>query len=467
MSLPPPDPRGESLPQDRERLLEDIAAVLEAGPLDVDRIKRRIRDVPPEDIAGVLLELEPREKLALFRALSDEAAARVLDEADEDSTLELLDAIGEDALARVMEEMPPDEGADLLAVLDPERRHRVLRKLDPEHAQNMRELEQFDPATAGGLMTNDFLMVTPRRPVREVLQELRDAELWEELPYVYVVDELRNLLGVVSVADLLQADPEAPVSSVMEKASIRVPPDMDREEVARIVDRYHLKGVPVTDDRGALLGVVTLDDVMDVLEEEVSEDMYHLAGTAPHNPFVESVWRRVWLRLPWLTVTMLGGFASVAIIKLFEDAIDARASIAFFIPIIGALAGNVGVQSSTIMVRGFATGDIPQTGRIVASLLLNEVMIGLIIGIICGLCTGVYAAAVEPADAARFGISVGLSIFGAIAAAAAVGSMVPLVCSRIGVDPALAAGPFIVTVIDLCAHLIYFVVLTVILLGTL
>ncbi len=464
-------PPGSSFHEDRERLIEDLGELIHREPLDVDLVKKRLHELPGEDIARCLqvLDLDPPQMRLFSRALSDELAARVLDEVDEGSALDLIEAVGIERLPRVMEEMPPDEGADLLAYLEPEQRRAVLQRMDPEHAKNLRELEKFDPETAGGLMTNEFRMVRPHRRIEEVIQRIRDEEDEEDHQpgYIYVVDELRNLIGVASLKQLMRADPGETIGNVMQKAWLTVPPDMDREEVARIVDRYHLYAVPVTDDRGSLLGVVTSDDVMDVIEEEVSEDMYRLAGAGAHNPFAEPVLRRVWFRLPWLTVTMLGGFASVAIIGRYEDTIRDVREIAFFIPIIGALAGNVGVQASTIMVRGFATGDIPLGGRAAWNLLVREMAVGSIIGAICGVATGAYAALFVEAEALRFGLSVGLSIFGAISAAAAVGTLVPLACSRLGVDPALAAGPFIVTVIDIFAHLIYFVVLTVILLGTL
>jgi len=343
----------------------------------------------------------------------------------------------------------------------------VLEEMDEEHARNLRELEKFDPETAGGLMTNDFIMAAPERTVDDVLAEVGRSEEEVPLAYVYVVDELRNLVGVASVKQLLRAKRDVPIAEVMQKAWITVPPDLDREHVAILVDRYHLAAIPVTDERGALLGVVTVDDVLDVIEEEVSEDMYRMAGAGAHNPFAEPVWRRIWVRLPWLAVTMLGGFVAVAIINAFRDVIEARRSVAYFITIIGALAGNVGVQASTIMVRGFATGDLQIGGRGTWNLLSREMLVGCAIGCICGVSTGLYAMAFTDMEPVRFGISVGLSLFGAISAAAVVGTVVPLLCSRVGVDPALAAGPFIVTVIDIVAHLIYFVVLTLILVRTL
>jgi magnesium transporter len=267
---------------------------------------------------------------------------------------------------------------------------------------------------------------------------------------------------MASIKELIAEDADRPVGEAIFDVTTTVLPDVDREEVSRIVDHYHLSSLPVVDERGSLLGVITVDDVMDVIQEEASEDMYRLAGTGTQNPFAESLPRRVWVRLPWLMVTMLGGFASIAIISAFRADIDENPSLAFFLPIIGALAGNVGVQSSTIMVRGFATGDIP-IGRTV-QLLAREIVIGAGIGTICGLATGLFAALFLAEIGAGFGVGVAISIFCAISAAAAVGTLVPIGCSRFGVDPAIAAGPFVMTVVDLAAHVIYFIVLTLILL---
>ncbi len=470
MSDPNPE-QAAAVPPPREQLVEDLDQLLDRAPLELARIRARTRNIPPEDVASALSELDHHQKLLLFRAVSDQYAAQVLDEADRESQIELAESIGLDHLSRLIEEMPPDEGADFLALLGPEQRTRVLASLDPTHAGNLRELEKFDPETAGGLMTNEFLMVPPDLPAGEALTRFAEFEGDDEaspLNYVYIVDEVRNLLGVASFKQLIRTDPNEPVREVMQKPWVTVQPSMDREEVARIVDRYHLQAIPVTNDAGGLLGVVTVDDIMDVIEEEVSEDMYRMAGAAMHNPFVEPVWQRVWNRLPWLVVTMFGGFASVALISLYQHTIEARTSIAFFLPIVAALAGNIGVQASTIMVRGFATGDIPAGAGSTLSLLLRELAVGCSIGLICGVCTGIFAALyTSDPDAARLGLSVGLSIFAAISAAVVVGTLVPIACSRMGVDPALAAGPFIVTTVDLFAHLIYFVIVTLILFAAL
>jgi magnesium transporter len=449
------------LPPDRD-LVRDLEEILDKGPR-LEQLKLRLRDLPPEDIARVLWEMDSDDKVLLFRALSDEAAAQVLDETDEDSKADLLESVGIGTLTRVMEEMPPDEVVDLLAFLTAEQRRRVLEKLDSEHARRIRELEKFDPETAGGLMTNEFLAVPPDRAIHQVLEDLKREEEEELLADVYIVDEWMHLLGVISVKEMVVEDPRRRIGDIMLEVRITVPPEMDREEVSRIVDHYHLSSIPVVDERGSLLGVVTYDDVMDVIQEEASEDMYRLAGTWTHNPFVEPIHKRVGYRLPWLIVTMIGGFGSVAVISRFSAAIEENPPLAFFIPIIGALAGNVGVQSSTIMVRGFATGDIP-VGRTLG-LFARELAIGVAIGSICGLATGIFAAVAVEDVGAAFGFGVAVSIFCAISAAAGVGTLVPIFCSRVGVDPALAAGPFVTTVVDLAGHLIYFLVLTLVLIS--
>lgn len=449
---------------DPERFIVDLEAALDRSPLDPVEVHRRLGNVRPEDIASVLLELDSDRKLRLFRVLSHDVAAQILDETDRVSKAELVEALGVDTLSQMLDTLPPDEAVDLLTLLEPQRRRGVLDRLEPEHAENLRELEKFDPETAGGLMTNEFLSGAPADRIGDLLDRVSESE--GEIPdaYLYVVDELHNLLGVASIKQLWRADENDTVDQVMQKPYIAVPPDMDREEVARIVGRYHLAAIPVTDERGSLLGVVEADDLLDVLEEEATEDMYRLAGAGSHNPFAESVGRRLRSRLPWLAVTMLGGFSAVVIIDQFGERLQQMQQAAFFLPIIGALAGNVGVQASTIMVRGFATGQIVADGRSGVNIILREMSVGIAIGAICAIASGIFAAIYAgfyvDALVLRFAISVGLSIFLAVSVAAAVGTVVPLVCSRIGVDPALAAGPFIITLIDIFAYLIYLLVLT-------
>jgi magnesium transporter len=409
----------------------------------------------PVDLAAVLEDLEPEERVRLLEALETEAAAEVIDETDPASREQVLRVLTSRKISELVDVMPPDEGADLVSSLPTPRQTEVLGTVEQEHAEDLRELMEYAEDSAGGVMTTDFVTVHEHATVSETLDTLRKERESETIVYVYVVDEKGRLLGVVSVRDLLEHLASEKVANFMEGDIVAVDPAMDQEDVANVVNRYNLTVVPVVDESHRILGIVTVDDVLDVIDEEVDEDMYRMAGTVSKDPARDTLVRKFLTRLPFLCTTFVGGGLTVLIQYLFRFTTSELVALTFYIPIILGLSGNVALQASTIMVRSFATGDI-ELGE-VFRLLPMETGTGALIGLCFGAACGVITALVAGGFGASpwLGFVVGLSLASGTTVAATLGILVPSFCEWVGIDPAIAAGPFIVTLIDTAAMTIY------------
>jgi magnesium transporter len=343
-------------------------------------------------------------------------------------------------------------------------------------ADQIRDLATYSPESAGGLMTSHFVSASSGENVRTVLLKVKTSEQAETINYIYIVDEQGQMEGVVSVRELLQADLNQVVSGIMEKDLICVPLEMDQEEVFRIANKYHLSSIPVIDQERILKGIITFDDLMEVIEEESSEDMYRMAGEVALHPTQQPVFKRIMARFPWLLVTLCGTLIAAGLIKVFESvwadpdnfssvhSIGDWVRLAFreidnewtfllcFLPMIMGMAGNVGLQSSTVMVRGLATGEVEPSFFL--RILGKEVFLSALIGLLSGLIiSGVIIMIFKDP---HMGSAVGLSLFSAILSAAVLGTLMPFLCLLIRVDPAYASGPLITTMNDIIAILISF-----------
>ncbi|HHX76744.1 MAG TPA: magnesium transporter, partial [Firmicutes bacterium] len=295
-------------------------------------------------------------------------------------------------------------------------------------------------------------------PVEKAINRLREiAPEPETIYYIYVTDEKKHLTGVVSLRELIGAHDGVKVEEIMQKNIISVNVRADQEEVARIVSKYNFLAVPVVDDRNYLLGIVTVDDVLDVMEEEATEDFYRLVGTTEIEGAAlvdASALHIAGKRLPWLIICLLGGLISGSVIGTFEETLKAVVTLAFFIPVIMDTGGNVGAQSSTVFVRGLATGEISSVD--VWKYFFRELRVGLTMGIITGVISG--AAAVLLHGAPILGIVVGISMLTTVSLAAAIGIIIPLLFSKLGLDPAITSGPFVTTIKGITGLLIYFLI---------
>ena len=425
------------------------------GGLGVDELR-------PVDIARALADIDETGKALIVSLLSDEKAADVLVETDGHSLTVLLEQMSPERIVRLLDAMDPDDAADIIGHAPEELRGTLLASLEVEQQRVVRALHEHAPDSAGGVMTSEVVSVGSNETIGSALQKVGAAEQAEAVHNVYVVDPAGTLVGVLSLQDLLGADEHVNVGQVMNPDVISVPVDADREDAAQLVDRYDLASLAVVDSARRLAGVITLDDVIDVLGEEASEDMLRLAGTSVLHPTTEPILRRLRARAPWLGITLVGTFAASLLIEEFETNFVAASAggpslfnvLLYFVPLIAGLAGNVGTQSSTIMVRGFATGEVDP--RRPMRVLRGEVTLALLTGLIAGVLVGVAASVFF--DVVGLGWIVGLALPASILTAGLFGTLIPFLCEAVNVDPAYAGGPFLLTLNDLAAISIYFTV---------
>jgi magnesium transporter len=322
-----------------------------------------------------------------------------------------------------------------------------------EGSEEVEGLLHYGDDTAGGIMIPDFIALREDTTAREAIESLQKEHVDVEMPfYLYAVDEYGKLVGVSSLRQLVVVPPETPLKGFMSTDVFSVRTDTDQEEVAKIVARYDILAVPVVDEANILVGIVTVDDVIDVLRKEATEDILKMAGAGEEFVETQSVFRSTRIRLPWLFASCIGGVIAIFVIGRFEPSLRKLAYLAAFIPVIMGMGGNIGTQSSTIVVRGLATGRL--NVRDIWSVVFKELSIGLILGLVYGVFIGVVAQARYSTGAVA--ISVGLAVICSMSIAALVGSLVPMVFARINIDPAVATGPFVTTAIDIISVFFYF-----------
>jgi len=437
----------------------------EVEALSVKELSRSLRTAleagtHPGDLLDQIEDLEIEEKVALMHELTSEDASLILQEMEDFEQAEIIRHLDRDRVREILTNLASDDAADLLGKLTPEETEQMLELIDEEEPAAFGSLLKYPEESAGGIMTTEFISLPADIPAEDAIERLREiAPEAETIYYVYVVDQEGHLIGVLSLRDLIAASDGTILKSIMRSNVISVNAALDQEEVARIVSKYDLLAVPVVDDHDRLLGIITVDDVIDVMEQEATEDIYRLAGASEivDMELTEApVSKVVRLRLPWLLISMVGGFISGSVIGGYESTLEAIVVLAVFIPVIMDMGGNVGTQSSTIFVRGLATGEIDQ-GE-VWPYFYREIRIGVVLGLICGAMISV-AAYIWQGNP-YLGLVVGVSMLGTISVAALIGTLVPLICSKNNIDPAITAGPFVTTIKDVTGLLIYFVIAT-------
>ncbi len=401
-------------------------------------LRQFLEQFHPADIALALRFLHDSEKEQVFRLLDVESAAEVLDEADEATERHLVRTTEPERLSDMLETLPPDESADIVGMLEPEQQEKVLQLMEPEEAQEVRELLRYPPDTAGGIMSPEFVAVQEEMTVAQVLEVLRERADAESIFYVYVVDEQGVLKGVLNLRKLLTSPPDALVRDIMTHGVIFVFPEQDQEEVAHLFARYDFLAVPVVDHDYRLIGVITVDDVMDVLQEELTEDYFRMVGSDAAELERKSPPQIARMRLPWLLATMGIELLAALVIHRFNETLSKAIVLASFMPIISAISGNVGLQAAAIVIRGLATGHI--TLREWQRPLLRELVTDFLMGCACGAILGVIGWLWE--GKWPFGVVVGVSMFGAMTIAGLTGTLFPMISKRLGFDPAATAGPF-------------------------
>ncbi len=415
----------------------------------------------PADIADVIEDAPDDIQNRIFDLLNDEVKADVLAELDDSTEAEILEELTAEEISDIAEEMAPDDAADMLAELDDERSKEVLELMEAEDSQEVRELLRYDEDTAGGLMTTDFVALSSSKTAQEALDHIGALDLDEPVYSAYITTANDKLLGHVQLWQLIKAENRnKTLGELAERDLFSAHHGTDQEEVAQMMSKYDLSSLPVIDADGKLVGRITIDDMVDVLEEEASEDIFKLAGSDDAELEDPSPFASCKVRLPWLLITLGSGFITSMILKGFMQSITTMEVLAlsFFVPIVMGMGGNAGIQSSTLIIRGLALGSFNE--RTLHRLLLREMATGMLMGVICGSVIGVWARFVIGESTAFhptfLALSVGIALFSAMMFAAVFGAAVPLILNRFKIDPAVASGPFVNASNDIFALLIYY-----------
>jgi magnesium transporter len=423
---------------------------------DKDWILKNIHDLHFADIAEIIDELSNEEAKYVYFQLTEDQQADVLMELEEEVRDRFVKSLSPKEIADQLENLDSDDAADILGELSDERVQEVILHMeDDEAAEDIVELLNYDEDTAGGLMQKEFIQARLDWPVNRCLVELRrQAEDVEKVYTIYVVDDFNRLVGVLSLKRLLFTNVKTQIRDLYQsKNIISVKTSDSSEEVAKIMEKYDLVAIPVVDLQNKLVGRITFDDVVDVIKEEADKDFQLASGISERIEENASVWRISRARLPWLLIGMLGGILSAQVISRFEVEITKITALAFFIPLITAMGGNVGVQSSAIVVQSLAKGK-DQLGSIMKKI-AKESLVGLVNGIFLALIIYGIATVFENAT---LGFVVSLSLFVVIIFAAVFGTLIPLVLDKYNIDPALATGPFVTTLNDVLGLFIYFTI---------
>ena len=436
--------------------VNELTALVESG--DQEALNTFLAVLHPADMAALFELLERRHWSTILRRLDISQISNLMEELPDHLRDDLAELLKPDQLSQAIEEMASDDAADVLADLPEELAQDLIEALSEEDREEVETLLRYPEDSAGGLMQMEMVAVPADATVQQAVEVLR-AEAAEagEFHLVYVVNGGGRLVGVLRLEKLILARPQDLIHNLMEEHRYAVGPQVDQEHVAQMFKRYDLVSLAVVDEQGVLLGRILHDDVVDVIEEEVEEDMLHMAGATPDEPelvYTEQVFKIAYVRLPWLLVTLAGLTVPALLVWLFQISFPKMIALVPFIPVIGAMGGNVGTQSATIVVRGFATGrvDFHNLGKFLG----RELVISMLMGVACGALSGVVAL-VWHGDY-RLCLTVALSMTIAIIASAILGVLVPYLFKLIRIDPAIAAGPAVTTIDDIVAITIYYVV---------
>lgn len=443
----------------RTRKIQVLHTLLRAG--DTRRLRRSLARLDEVQIASQLDNLDIDDQLRVLQLLPTAQRSAVLEAMRHETAAEVIERLAPQEAASILDDLDADDVVDILGRIDEARLDEILGRLDAEDANELQELLAYDENTAGGLMSPQYFQVSPEATVGDALAMIQDEEEPPETAfYVYVVDVDERLVGVCSLRMLVISRPGEKIRDVMERQIARVSADTDQEEVAEIVSRYDLVAVPVVDEHEVMIGIVDIDDVVDVIREEATEDILKMAGAGEELAEARTFAGSFRVRWRWLLAAAAGGTAAALSLSGFDDALASVPALAFFMPVVAGMGGNVGMQSSTIVVRGLAVGFV-EASR-VRGLVFREVSLGASLGLLYGFLIALASVAVgQDVDPVRLGAVVMIGTAGSMTIAAAVGTCTPLVLDRFGVDPAVATGPFVTTSVDVMGLIFYFWLATV------
>ncbi|WP_425454687.1 magnesium transporter [Falsibacillus pallidus] len=426
---------------------------------DIDAFRSEFMDMHPYDQTQFFLKMDKDDRRELYHFLSPDEMSEIFQniEVEEEDYQDILEEMNPKYAADMISSMYTDDAVDVLNELDKDHVASYLTIMDEEAADEIKELLHYEEYTAGSIMTTEFISIAANQTVRSAMYILKkEAPNAETIYYVYVVDDEKRLVGVISLRDLIISDDDTMISEIMYTRVMAVSAAEDQEQVAKKMKDYDFLAVPVVDFQRHLLGIITVDDIIDVLDEEASDDYSKLAGVSDVDTLDKNPFSAAKKRLPWLIVLLFLGMFTASLIGRFEETLSKVAILAVFIPLIGGMSGNTGTQALAVVVRGIATGDLERESK--WKLLLRELGTGLITGTTCGIIVMLVVYLWQ--GEFFLGILVGISILASLIVATLAGALVPLLMHRLKIDPAVASGPFITTINDIISILIYFGIAT-------
>jgi len=412
----------------------------------------------PADLATVFRYFSDEEQIEIFSLMNEnEHTAEFLSELDDALVNDLLSNETLERIAAIIKRAPTNDQSGILNALGQEKAQAVLELLELEEQEEIAEIMGYPEDSAGALMNTEVFTLHEGITAGDAIKTLQDQEEAEMVFYLYITDDDDRLVGVISLRTLTTTPSTTTLKDIMIKNVHSIRPETDQEDVARIVAQYNFLAVPVIDPDSHLLGIVTVDDVVDVIREEATEDFLQMAGAGKDREILlKSSWENAKTRLPWLFASWIGGIIAASLIGIFENMLENIIALAAFIPVILGMGGNIATQSSTIIVRGMATGRVNIGGEI--KLIIKEMKVGLLLGILYGILLGIFANILFSDAPGSLGIVVGLSICISMIVAATVGTVIPLILRKMDIDPAVATGPFVTTIIDILGVLFYFLI---------
>ncbi|WP_433751135.1 magnesium transporter [Falsibacillus pallidus] len=426
---------------------------------DIDAFRSEFMDMHAYDQTQFFLKMDKDDRRELYHFLSPDEMSEIFQniEIEEEDYQDILEEMNPKYAADMISSMYTDDAVDVLNELDKDHVASYLTIMDEEAADEIKELLHYEEYTAGSIMTTEFISIAANQTVRSAMYILKnEAPNAETIYYVYVVDDEKRLVGVISLRDLIISDDDTMISEIMFTRVVAVSAAEDQEQVAKKMKDYDFLAVPVVDFQKHLLGIITVDDIIDVLDEEASDDYSKLAGVSDVDTLDKNPFSAAKKRLPWLIVLLFLGMFTASLIGRFEETLSKVAILAVFIPLIGGMSGNTGTQALAVVVRGIATGDLERESK--WKLLLRELGTGLITGATCGIIVMLVVYLWQ--GEFFLGILVGISILASLIVATLAGALVPLLMHRLKIDPAVASGPFITTINDIISILIYFGIAT-------
>ncbi len=403
------------------------------------RAEKVLERIHPADLGPLLADLTPDEiRIVIDLLFKHHRAATMLRELPPELLPEIIEAISDERMADVLNRVEMDDMLELVDAIPEDRRELVIQHLPAARREELRHAELYPPRSAGRAMTTNFSALDEKMTAQEAIDSLREArfDVNDAILYLYVVDEQQRLTGVVPIRRLVTAQPDTPVRELAIREMLSTPPDADQEEVAQLVARYDLLAIPVTDVDGTMLGVITVDDVIDVITEEATQDIYNLAGLSEEDRVFTSARVSIRKRLPWMLLNLCTAFSAGAVIGLFQNTIEQMVGLAIFLPVVAGVGGNGGIQTLTVITRAIALGEIEFSSGVRA--VGKEMWVGLVVGAAAGLISGAIAYALHAN--LYMGLVLLLAMMITMVTASLFGAAVPLILKALGLDPALGSG---------------------------